>query len=518
MTTTTPPADSFHGTPDAADALSCRLRRLGIDTGDERVIFLGRDSPICRSEGFSARSRIQLHLGGQKLVGMLDVIHGDLLADDEAGLSESAWQALQPHPGDRVTFSHAPTVESLASVRRKIFGHELDDAALNDVITDVAHHRYASVELAAFIVACAGGRMSEHETIGLTRAMVQAGNQVHWPRDVVMDKHCIGGLPGNRTTPILVAIVTALGLMMPKTSSRAITSPAGTADTMEMLAPVALDVPAMRKVVERTGGCIIWGGSVSFSPADDVLIRIERALDVDGEGQLVASVLSKKIAAGATHVLIDIPVGLTAKVRSAEDANSLSTWMHRIGGEFGLSVSPLLTHADEPVGRGVGPALEAHDVLAVLQNLPGAPKDLRERALQLASSLITMGGLAKDPASALALATATLDHGLAFRQFLAICDAQGGLRHPGVAPFQHPILASHQGIVSGFDNRRLSMLAKLAGAPYSPLAGLTVEARIGMQVAHDQPLLVLHAQSRGELAYALAHARRHPDIVEVSGS
>lgn len=511
------PAGQFASGPgEKAMPTSCRLRRLGIDTGAERVVFLRSDSPVCHSEGFDARSRVQLHLGDRKLVAMLDVVHGELLASDEAGLSESAWLALQPGPGACVEFSHPPTVESLALVRRKVYGHELREEQFDAIIIDIAAQRYASVELAAFIVACGGGRLTENETTGLTRSMVGVGNQLHWPRDVVVDKHCIGGLPGNRTTPIVVAIVTALGLMMPKTSSRAITSPAGTADTMEMLAPVTLDVPAMRRVVERTGGCVIWGGNVNLSPADDILIRIERALDVDSEGQLVASVLSKKIAAGATHALIDVPVGVTAKVRSQSDAASLSGLMVAVGTRLGLHVCTTLTDGQVPVGRGVGPALEAADVMAVLSGAHGAPDDLRLRALQLAATLIQMGGLAEDASDAMAVVTSTLDSGRAYRQFLAICEAQGGLRTPGIARYQHPICARHTGLVAGFDNRRLAAVAKLAGAPRSPLAGLTVEARLGERVARGQPLFVLHAETQGELAYALSYVTRHPDIIGVS--
>jgi len=501
-----------------SSAISGRLRRLGIDTGDERVAFLRSDSPICRSEGFDARSRVELHLGDRKLVTMLDVVHGELLASDEVGLSESAWMALRPSPGDRVEFSHPAKVESLALVRSKIFGHELDGAQFDAIISDIALHRYASVELASFIVACADGRLTEQETVGLTRAMVKAGNRLSWPRDIVMDKHCVGGLPGNRTTPIVVAIVTALGLMMPKTSSRAITSPAGTADVMEMLAPVALDVPAMRRVVEGTGGCVIWGGNVNFSPADDVLIRIERALEIDTEGQLVASVLSKKIAAGSTHVLIDIPVGSTAKIRSQEDAAVLSALMQRVGAHFGLHVCPVITDGRAPVGRGVGPALEARDVMAVLGRAPDAPADLRSRALALAATLIQLGGLADNASEAERMATSTLDSGRAYRQFLAICDLQGGLRTPGVARCQHPVLASRHGLVTGFNNRQLATVAKLAGAPRAPLAGLTLECRLGDRVARGQPLFVLHAQTEGELAYALAYVARHPDIVELTSA
>ena len=265
--------------------------------------------------------------------------------------------------------------------------------------------------------------------MALTRAMVDVGHRIKWPLSPVMDKHCVGGLPGNRTTLLVVPIVAACGVVMPKTSSRAITSPAGTADTMETLAPVTLDEATMRRVVEREGGCIAWGGSARLSPADDVLIRVERPLDLDSEAQLVASVLSKKAAVGSERVLIDVPVGPTAKVRSSAAARSLAASLVSVGAAIGLQVEVVETDGRQPVGRGIGPALEALDVMAVLHRRSDAPQDLRERALMLAGRLLEMAGRAAH-GTGLALATRTLDSGLALAKFIAICEGQGGLREP----------------------------------------------------------------------------------------
>ncbi|MFV8486247.1 thymidine phosphorylase, partial [Ralstonia pseudosolanacearum] len=256
------------------------------------------------------------------------------------------------------------------------------------VVGDIAKERYADVHIAAFLSACAGGRMSVKETIDLTQAMVDSGECLEWDREIVADKHCVGGLPGNRTSPIVVAIAAAAGLLLPKTSSRAITSPAGTADTMETLTRVALSATELRRVVDRVGASLAWGGALSLSPADDVLIRVERALDVDSDAQLAASILSKKIAAGSTHVLIDVPVGPTAKVRSLQDLERLRMLLERVARSFGVRVTIVRTDGSQPVGRGIGPALEARDVLAVLQRSPAAPFDLRERSLLLAATLL----------------------------------------------------------------------------------------------------------------------------------
>jgi thymidine phosphorylase len=285
------------------------------------------------------------------------------------------------------------------------------------------------IDLSSFITARAARLLDRDETIGLTRAMIDAGQRLTWDTFPVVDKHSIGGLPGNRTTPIVVAIAAACGLVMPKTSSRAITSPACTADTMETLAPVDLDLPTMRSVVEREGGCIAWGGAMGLSPVDDILIRVERALDLDSGGQLIASVLSKKIAAGSSHVVLDLPVGPTAKIRTAEAARSLVEELIGVAEAFGLKAKAVLTDGSQPVGRGIGPALEARDVLAVLQNKAAAPDDLRQRALILAGALLELGGRAGS-GQGHALAVETLLSGRAWAKFQRICEAQGGMREP----------------------------------------------------------------------------------------
>jgi thymidine phosphorylase len=491
-----------------------RARRLGIQTSGEPVVFMRSDCFVCRSEGLSARSQVLLSANGRETVATLYHVSSDLLAGDEAGLSEDAWARLQVSEGDRLVARHPDPVESLAKVRSRVHGNRLDDAALRSILADIVERRYSDVHLASFVTACSALPLDRPETVGLTRAMVEVGERLSWPSSPIVDKHSVGGLPGNRTTPIVVAIVAAHGLTMPKTSSRAITSPAGTADTMETLAPVDLDLSAIRRVVKREGGCIVWGGAVRLSPADDILIRIERALDLDTEGQLVASVLSKKIAAGSTHLVIDMPVGPTAKVRSAEAAESLAERLMDVAAEFGLRVSVLRSDGTQPVGRGIGPALEARDVLAVLNNSADAPADLRARACTLAGALLELGGSAAAGLGKI-LAERTIDDGRAWRKFQRICEAQGGMREPPVAARRRPVLAARRGRLSAIDNRKVAKLAKLAGAPDAKAAGVEMHVKVGEPVESGEPLCTVHAQSPGELQYALDYASAHAEMFEV---
>lgn len=493
---------------------SLRARRLGLHAQHDAIVLMRTDCHVCRSEGLSARSQVLVAAGAREVLATLYQVSSDMVAIDEVGLSEGAWQRLSVSDGDSLTVRHPDPVESLSRMRHRIYGHRLDSAALSAIVSDIVDGQYSDVHLAAFVTACAALPLDERETIELTRVMVDVGERLSWHSSPIVDKHSVGGLPGNRTTPIVVAIVAAHGLVMPKTSSRAITSPAGTADMMETLAPIDLDLPNIRRVIEQESGCIVWGGSVRLSPADDILIRIERALDLDTEGQLIASVLSKKIAAGSTHLVLDLPVGPTAKVRSAEAAEVLSQRLVEIASGFGLETRVIVSDGSQPVGRGIGPALEARDVLSVLQGAIDAPEDLRVRSCKLAGVLLELGGRAANGTGEL-LARATLADGRAWTKFQRICEAQGGVRTPGTAKHRHPLLATRDGQVVRMDNRKLARLAKLAGAPNSKAAGLEIHVKLEQVVRAGDPICTVHAESHGELEYALEYAGAHIDIVEI---
>ncbi len=490
------------------------LRRAGIDTHQQPVVFLHRDSPVGRAEGFAPRARIRVQCDGREIIAALNVVTGDWLHPDEAALSEVAWAALSPAAGASAAFAHADSPESADVLRAKVYGQRLEQPQLVALLRDMLDARLSDIEIAAFVTACAGDRMDLEESVALTRAMVAVGERLDWGGGTIFDKHCVGGLPGNRTTPIAVSIVAALGHRIPKTSSRAITSPAGTADVMATMTEVDVDLATMRRVVEREGGCLASGKRMRLSPADEVLIRIERILDFDSHGQMAASILSKKIAAGSTHVLIDIPVGPTAKIRDPSAAEAIARRLSHVGATMGLRVGIHLSQGDHPVGRGIGPALEAHDVLAVLRNAPDAPADLRERALDVAGAILDLAPRAP-PGRGRSAAAGVLQSGAALRKFEGICTAQGGLREPGRARFTTPYGARFPGIVERVDNRRLARIAKLAGAPHDANAGVVFTLRPGDRVGRGDPLFHIHADSRGELSYAMDFATAHPAVVAV---
>src|SRR3974390_410152 len=364
-----------------------KIRRCNCDTGRENVVVISRQSTALRPEVFSGFSRVELRCNTKVLLATLILTEDGLVSPDEIGLAEPAFRRFAEPVGTLVTVTPAPSPDSLDAVRAKIQGRALNASEISAIVDDVTHYRYSDMEIAAFLVGSASF-MTSGELLALSHAMAQAGTQLTWETPVVVDKHCIGGIPGNRTSMIVVPIVAAHGLTIPKTSSRAITSPAGTADTMEVLARVDLTVDEMKEVVKACHGCLVWGGHVNLSPADDILISVERPLSLDAREQMVASIMSKKIAAGATHLLIDLPVGPAAKLKDAQDAMRLRKLFEFVGDHFGITVEVITTDGRQPIGHGIGPVLEAADVMAVLRNDPAAPADLREKSLRLAAHLL----------------------------------------------------------------------------------------------------------------------------------
>ncbi len=491
-----------------------RLRRVAIDTYHENVAYLHRECVIYRAEGFQALSKVEIGNNGRRILAVLNVVDDDgIVGCDEIGLSEQSFAQLGLESGSPVHVSHAEPPRSFELVRRKMNGGRLDADDFLEIARDIADNRYSKPEIATFLVSAQENGMDRDEVLWLTRAMVETGHRLDWHEHMVVDKHCIGGIPGNRTSMIIVPIIAAYGLLCPKTSSRSITSPAGTADTMEVLAEVNLTPEQLDSIVRREKGCLAWGGTARLAPVDDILISVERPLGIDSPSQMIASILSKKIAAGSTHLLIDIPIGETAKVRHLRWAHQLRKLFEYVGERLGLHVEVVMSDGRQPVGRGIGPVLEARDVMRVLERHPDAPHDLREKSLQLAGRMIEF-----DPSvrggKGYEIARDILDSGRALAKMNAIIDAQGRATEttqPGALTLE--VTAPRDGVVARIDNLVMARIARLAGAPMDKGAGVDLLKKIGEPVRTGEPLYRIHAQFPADFQFAVNHAKRHEGFV-----
>jgi AMP phosphorylase len=384
-------------------------------------------------------------------------------------------------------------------------GKKLTKKEVKQIVWDVVHNKLSDIELTYFVAAGYFNQLDLEETVWLTKAMAEAGDVLKINRYPIMDKHCVGGVAGNRTTMIVVPILAAAGLTIPKTSSRSITSPAGTADTVEVLTNVSSNIEDMKKIVQDTNGCLIWGGSLNLAPADDKIIRVERPLSIDAKSQLLASVMSKKASVSATHLLIDIPSGKGSKITTSEKADRLKRDFLAISQKLGIKCKVIITDGSQPIGNGIGPALEARDVLYVLRRDSRRPKDLEKKSIKLAGIMLEMGGKSKK-GEGVKDATKILESGDAYRKFIDIIIAQGGKKvHPDklkLGKFKFHVRAKKNGKIKHISNRSISKIARLAGAPDDKGAGIYLYKHVGDKVEKGEKIFTIYAHNELELKFA----------------
>ncbi|WP_226574855.1 phosphonate metabolism protein/1,5-bisphosphokinase (PRPP-forming) PhnN [Acuticoccus sediminis] len=420
--------------------------------------------------------------------------YAGLVAPDSIALPAVLFDRLGLAEGSEVVLRRAVPPASRDALRRKVAGEILGVADIGDVVRDIVGGRYSDAEIAGFLVAAAR-QLTVDEIAALTVARAELVERIAWDRELIVDKHSMGGVPGNPISLIVVPIVAAHGLPIPKTSSRAITSAAGTADIMECAARVDLTAADLHRVVTTTGGAIAWAGRICHSPLDDVMNAINRPLGIASAGLDVSSILSKKLAVGATHVAIDIPVGPAAKVKTEASGRMLVNLFEEVGRAVGLTVRAAVSDGLSPVGRGVGPALEHEDALAVLTGRPDAPEALRDKALSVAAMILAWDP-AVGPGQAAATAERLLHSGAALEAFQAIAAAQGrfGPCRPG--PFTRPLLAVRSGRVAGIDVFAVAGLARAVGAPSDKGAGVRLHVAPGDDVSEGDVLADVVASSQ----------------------
>jgi AMP phosphorylase len=436
--------------------------------------------------------RVRIRHGPDVATGIVEITD-ELVAPGLLGVTRQ----ISHITGD-VEITLAPKPDSAAYITKKLDDVELEHDEIAAIVRDINHDLLSDVELGAFVSGLYAHGLSRAEIMNLTDSMVDIGETIEWDREPIVDKHSIGGVAGNRVTPIVVPIVAAAGVPIPKSSSRAVTSAAGTADTMEVFCDVSFSVSEVRELVSKTNGCMVWGGAVNLSPVDDKIIRAETPLSLDPPGQVIASVLSKKKSAGATHVVIDLPYGEGAKVESLHEAREMAEDFTRVGANLGMEIDCAITRGEQPIGRGIGPVLEARDVLDVLSG--DGPADLRSKSVRLAQILLDAAGVDET-------AIDLVERGAAESKFREIIGAQNGdpdVSREDLSPGRHQetVYADRDGVVTHVDNKLVNELARRAGAPKDHGAGVYLHCRARDELTQGDPLLTMYAEKREKLDQA----------------
>jgi putative thymidine phosphorylase len=500
-----------------------KLRKVPIQTGGPLVAVINRED----SEHLNLKDgdRIQISLFSKKgkllkkKIAIVDITSSSKVVKlSELGLYEDTYNEIFDKKMKKYTVSKVVTVEhvqkpeSLMFIKKKLEGKRLTKDECRQIIADIADDTLSPIETTYFVAGAFSHPFTHKETIALTEAMIETGERLSFDTTFVVDKHCVGGVAGNRTTPIYVSILAASGLTVPKTSSRAITSGAGTVDTLEVICPVSFSTKEIKKLVKKTNACMVWGGAVNLAPADDKIIRIESPLNINSQPLILSSVLSKKASVGATHLVIDIPYGKGSKITTKKEAHDLKESFERLSESLNMKTAVVLTDGTNPVGNGIGPLLEARDVLSVLEGNPNQPRDLRRRSLTLAGKALELTGKTKK-GKGYRYAEELLESGAALQKFKDIIKAQGG-KNPSshslkTSSIKHHIKATKTGTIKHIENNTISAIVKRLGAPRDKRSGIYLHKKAKENVTKGETLYTLYAESQDKLEPAVRYAQKH---------
>jgi AMP phosphorylase len=481
--------------------MKLKARLLDIQAGGRRITIL--DDETASSLGVHSSDRVNITYKNHKIIAIVNISSN--FPRNHIGLYEEISKTLGIKSEEYVEVQPAQIPEALSYVRAKIRGERLKETEIKSIVRDVVERHLSDVEIASFVTALHIRGLGMNEIEVLSEAMVETGMTLNLNKSPILDKHSIGGMPGDKTSILIVPIIAATGLIIPKTSSRAITSPAGTADRVETLCPVNLTVEEIRQVVKKTNGCMVWGGALELAPADDLFIQVEYPLGIDP--LLLPSIMSKKRAIGATHLVIDIPIGRGVKIKTIGEAHSLAYDFTDLGKRLGINVQCAVTFGEQPLGYAIGPALEAKEALSTI--IGNGPTDLREKATSIAGILFEMVDIEDGKQKAEKI----LQSGKAERKLREIIEAQGG--NPKIKPEdievgdkKAEVKADKDGEVLWINNESIAQVAREAGAPKEKGAGILLKVKLGEHVRKGKVICEIYAEKNTKLEAAFELAKQ----------
>lgn len=471
-----------------------KIKFLGLEAGGKPIVVMNKED--AEDLGIRSLARVTLKTDKKHLTGIVNITT-KIINKGTLGVSEETRRQMKLMENMEIEVEVAEFPSSLQYIKNKLKGRKLTYEEILQIVKDTVEGNLSEGEIASFVTTLEARGLDIDEAANMSLAMVETGRKLNLDKKVILDKHSVGGVPGDKTTLLVVPIIAAAGLTIPKTSSRAITGAAGTADKAEVLMPVNLDIDEMRQVVEKTNGCIVWGGALHLAPADDIFIQAEYPLSIDP--LLLPSIMGKKKAVGANFVVIDIPTGRGTKIKTIGDANILAEDFIELGNKLNMKVEGVITDGEQPVGYTIGPALEAREALEVIMRKRNVP-DLVDKASHLAGVLLEMTGRK----NGYKLALEILRSGKAEEKLREIIMMQGGDREimPDeieVGKYGLDINAERNGVVLWLNNIAATEIARAAGSPKDKGAGVLLHKKLNDEVSKGERLMTVYAEKSRKL-------------------
>ncbi len=490
-------------------ALFLKAKKIDISSGDLYNILLNEADAA--KDGIGDADTLSIAWNDNNINVIIHLTSTDI-EPGYVGIYSDIWEKFEVENDGIVDIFLPEPSQSVDIIRKKMLGKKLTEAELQTIMKDMGSRRIGEIETAYFMSTFFNPGFDEEETLWMTKAMAETGDilsfkDIKGNGDLVVDKHSIGGVAGKAVTPVLVPIIAAFDLIIPNTSTRAITSPAGTSDILEVVMPVSLNEEEITSTVKKTGACMVWGGALDLAPADDVLIHVERVIHMESYQKLMVSIVAKKISMGITHIVIDIPYGRGTKVQNPEDVEPIKKGFEKLFKKVGINAFVYTRPVFGPDGRGVGPNLEMKEVLKILERREGRSKELESLALTMAGYLLELSGKALG-GKGYDMALEKLDNKEALKKFWDIAKAQGAVKvvdsediNPG--KFVKEIVSDFDGSIKFVNNKELMKISRLLGCPGIKEAGIYLHKTCSETVKKGDTLMTLYSSSQARIDSAM---------------
>ncbi len=482
-----------------------KSKLIDFSNGQKRTVIL--NAKTAHDEGISPGTRLEVISPNNQIQHVATVeVTERLVSPLEVGVDPKLWAEFELKENDLIGLDLMAQPKSLAAIRKKLLRNKLNYSELKSILDDIVSGKLGDVEAAYFASCGFNPGFDDNELYYLTKAMAESGEKFKWPYEKVIDKHSIGGLAGKGITPIIVSIIASKGLVIPNTSTRAITAPAGTTDVMEVFCNMEFSKDEIEDLIRKHNACIVWGGGLDLAPADEALIEIEKPLGIELYDKFIVSILAKKVAIGLTHFVLDIPYGPDTKVQNPEDVMVIREKFETLADKFGIKIKVITRQALGPDGRGIGPNLEARDVLKVLRQESDRYLPLEYISLSLAGELLELAEEAP-PGKGYEIAHKELKSGKAYKTFQKLISAQGGNSEIkpddiAVGDVSHDVYAEKSGLVRDIENSVIKEVSHALGTPNVKPAGIFLHKQVGEKFEKGDKLFTLYTTTDSRLDLA----------------
>ncbi|HMT00898.1 MAG TPA: thymidine phosphorylase [Candidatus Absconditabacterales bacterium] len=482
-----------------------KTKNIDIIDGDELIAVISKEDG--EKHGMHAMDKVALRHKGKEIVLNVD-LSNHLVRPGEVGLFEDVYKKYSIPENESVELKYAranPT--SIEAIRKKLLGEKLTEQEIEAIVDDIKNNRLSDTHVTYFTACGFFYKSVNNELVRMTKATAKSGNCFNFGKKAV-SKYCIGGVPSNETSMIIIPLLASLGITMPKSFSKAITSPAATGECVSVLMNIKFTPDEVKKLVKKNNSCLVRSEPLNLAPANDKIIKVSNAISMEPYSRMISSIMAKQHAMGITDCLIDIPVGSTAKIPTLEIGKRIKRHFSYIGKKLGMNMKVLLTDADQPVGKSIGAALQVKEVLEILQQKKNKSELLEKKALFLAKEILEMIGFAHG-IKAQEIVEEGLKSGKARKKMQEIIKMQGG-RNWNIKPDEikigektKEIKATKNGEIDEIDMKHINTIARTLGCPFDLKSGIVLHFKKNNKFKKGEILITLYSSDENKLKTAI---------------